>query len=92
MPDDVLAAIRTPIYFLWGEQDPFGGADVARRIIDRIPTAELELVPRADHAVWMDDADYAATAIIRFLSSRQPSAPRSCRIAGAGPTLTTRSC
>lgn len=68
LPDAVLAQIRTPVHFLWGEQDPFGGPDVARRFVDRIPQAELELVPGAGHAVWLDDLDLVAEATRRFLS------------------------
>ena len=68
LPPSLLASIQAPTYFLWGEEDLFGGADVARDFVRHVPDAELELMPRSGHAVWMDDADYVATAIRKFLS------------------------
>jgi len=67
LPDDLLARIQTPIYFLWGTEDPFGDADVARTFTAKIPTAELELLPEAGHAVWLDDPDKAAAVTTDFL-------------------------
>jgi pimeloyl-ACP methyl ester carboxylesterase len=67
LPVSLLGRIQTPIYFLWGEEDPFGGADVARRFTRHLANAELELVPGAGHAVWMDDPDLAATTTRTFL-------------------------
>src|SRR4029453_13454196 len=60
LPPDLLGRIHTPVYFLWGEQDPFGGADLAQRFLTQLPNAELELVAGAGHAVWIDDPDHAA--------------------------------
>jgi pimeloyl-ACP methyl ester carboxylesterase len=31
-PESLLATIRSPVSLLWGEEDPFGGADIARSI------------------------------------------------------------
>jgi pimeloyl-ACP methyl ester carboxylesterase len=67
LPAELLAKIHTPVYFLWGEEDPFGGADLARRFVTQLPNAELELVAGAGHAVWIDDPDHAATTSRRFL-------------------------
>lgn len=64
-----LARIKVPVYFLWGEEDPFGGADVARDFVKHIPNAELELLPGAGHAVWIDDAEHAAKVTTTFLSA-----------------------
>jgi 2-hydroxy-6-oxonona-2,4-dienedioate hydrolase len=63
----LLASIQTPVYFLWGEEDPFGGADIAREFVKHLPNAELELLPGAGHAVWVDDPDHAAKVIEDFL-------------------------
>jgi pimeloyl-ACP methyl ester carboxylesterase len=68
LPDEVLRSITRPTYFLWGENDPFGDADIARPFVARIPGAELELLPGAGHAVWMDDAPLVADRIRGFLS------------------------
>jgi 2-hydroxy-6-oxonona-2,4-dienedioate hydrolase len=67
LPDSVLSAVEAPAFFLWGDEDPFGGADVARAFVARLPDASLELVPGAGHAVWIDDPDRAAAAVTRFL-------------------------
>lgn len=63
----LLSSIQTPIYFLWGEEDVMGGADIARAFVAQIPNAQLELLPGAGHAVWMDDPDHAARVTTAFL-------------------------
>ncbi len=63
LPDAVLADVECPVRFVWGEADPFGGADVARDFVARIPGAELELWPDASHAPWVDDPAGAAALI-----------------------------
>jgi 2-hydroxy-6-oxonona-2,4-dienedioate hydrolase len=68
IPDDKLASIKVPIFFLWGENDPFGGPEIARQLVSRIPGAELELVPGAGHAVWVDEPDHSAAVITRCLA------------------------
>lgn len=67
LPDDVLASISTPTHLLWGERDPFGGPDEARRLAARIPGASLEVMP-GGHAVWLDDPDHVADVARRFLA------------------------
>jgi len=67
LPARLLAVIGTPVYFLWGETDPFGGADIARRFVEDIPAGQLEVVPGAGHAVWMDDPDHAAMTMKTWL-------------------------
>ena len=68
LPAGLLASIQAPIYFLWGAEDPLGGAEIARQFVKQIPNAELELMPGAGHAVWMDDADHAVSATRAFLN------------------------
>ena len=78
LPRSVLDRVDTPSYFLWGEQDPFGGAETARSFVAGIDDAELELMPGAGHAVWMDDAEHAADVTRRFLGrpgERPPQPP-----------------
>jgi pimeloyl-ACP methyl ester carboxylesterase len=64
-----VAAIDTPTSFLWGDDDPFGGSDIARAFVALLPDAELELMPGAGHAVWMDDPENAAVTVRQFLGS-----------------------
>jgi pimeloyl-ACP methyl ester carboxylesterase len=65
---DVLGRIEVPVSFLWGDEDPFGGPDIARRFTAGVPCAELELLPGAGHAVWLDDVDGIARRTRSFLS------------------------
>lgn len=67
--DDVLGAIDVPVHFLWGEGDPLGGAEIARAFAARVPKAELQLVPGAGHAVWIDDPELAAGTVTRFCAA-----------------------
>ena len=69
LPEALLASIEMPLYFLWGEDDVYGGAEVARAFVSHFTNAELEVVPGAGHAVWMDDASHAAAVMRRFLSA-----------------------
>ena len=66
LPSSLLAGVQAPIFFLWGEDDPNGGAEVARRFVELLPNAELELMPGVGHAPWMDDPDHAALITRQF--------------------------
>ena len=70
-PDRVLSSITTPVHFLWGDDDPMGGGETARAFAARIPGAELEVMPNAGHAPWIDDPDHAATVARQFLYGPQ---------------------
>ncbi len=67
LPAGLLADIRSPVYFLWGEDDPNGGADIAREFVGQLPNAELEMMAGAGHAPWIDDPDHAAAVTKDFL-------------------------
>lgn len=60
-------AIATPILFLWGDGDSFGGPAIARDFVEPFPDARLEIVAGAGHAVWMDDVGLAASRVRSFL-------------------------
>jgi 2-hydroxy-6-oxonona-2,4-dienedioate hydrolase len=63
----LLGSVRAPARFLWGEDDTFGGADVARATTALVPDAGLELVPRGGHLPWLDDPGRAAQLTMTFL-------------------------
>lgn len=63
----VLEQVSAPAYFLWGEEDPMGGGDIARPFAGQLPDARLELMARAGHAPWMDDPDHVAARVGAFL-------------------------
>lgn len=67
--DDVLSKLTMPVLLLWGEDDPNGGAEVARRFASRVPHAELVIVPEAEHAPWLDALDTCASHTRAFLLS-----------------------
>lgn len=68
LPDSMLATIEAPTCFIWGENDPFGTPDTARHLVNRMPNAELELLPGGGHAPWLDDLDHTAEITRAFLS------------------------
>ena len=68
LPANLLASIDTPISLLWGNGDPFGSVNVARRFVTYLPDAELELMPGVGHAPWIDDPDHAAAVTRGFFS------------------------
>jgi 2-hydroxy-6-oxonona-2,4-dienedioate hydrolase len=84
LPDALLAQVRAPTLFVWGERDPLGGVDVARELVSRMPTAELEVRPGVGHAPWLDEPDYAAEAVSQFLRGQERRIPdRSTETPGA---------
>ncbi|HEX5015015.1 MAG TPA: alpha/beta hydrolase [Candidatus Limnocylindrales bacterium] len=77
LPDALLGSIRTPTYLLWGEDDPFGGPDLARAAAGRLPNATLELLRGAGHAPWLDDLERCVEVIEKFLGLSDPPRPAS---------------
>lgn len=67
--DELLAKLTMPVLFLWGENDPNGGADIGRAFAPRLPNAELVIVPGAEHAPWLDDLDRCVERTQQFLLS-----------------------
>lgn len=68
LTDAELARVAVPVLFVWGEEDPNGGAAVARSFAARFPDATLALIEAAGHAPWIDEPDHCATRIAAFLS------------------------
>ena len=67
LTDELLAEVTMPVLFLWGEDDPNGGASVARNFASRLPNAELFVVQEAEHAPWLDDLATCVTRTRSFL-------------------------
>jgi pimeloyl-ACP methyl ester carboxylesterase len=66
---DVLDRVAAPTYLLWGTDDPMGGPDIATAFAAGLPRAQLELLPGAGHAPWMDDPDLVAARLSAFLGA-----------------------
>ncbi len=67
LPASLLSRVTAPALLLWGEDDPMGGAAVARPFVDQLPDARLELLPHAGHAPWIDDPVDVADRMRAFL-------------------------
>ena len=72
LPDDVLGRVASPTYFLWGEDDVFGGRDVAGPLLSLMPDAQLEMLPCSGHQLWLDDPDVVAQAVLTHLLQGRP--------------------
>jgi pimeloyl-ACP methyl ester carboxylesterase len=66
--DELLARVKSPVYCLWGEDDPNGGAETAKQFVARLPQCTLELVADAGHAPWIDEPERAASSTLAFLN------------------------
>jgi pimeloyl-ACP methyl ester carboxylesterase len=61
-----LGRVSVPTSFFWGEDDMFGGADVARHVAGAVPGAALELVAESGHLPWLDFPEMAAEHVRDF--------------------------
>lgn len=64
LTDDELRSIATPVQFAWGQDDVYGGPEIARRPVALMPDARLEVVP-GKHAPFLDDPERCAALIRR---------------------------
>lgn len=62
-----LTRLRHPVQLIWGDRDPFGSVDVARRSAGLLPDAELHVVA-GGHAPWFNRAEEVGTLARRFLN------------------------
>ena len=69
IPDDLLRSVTVPTLFLWGEDDPFGSAAVARHVVELMPHASLRTLPAAGHMPWLDDPEGTGQATADFLAA-----------------------
>jgi 2-hydroxy-6-oxonona-2,4-dienedioate hydrolase len=61
-----LQGIQQPVQFLWGENDPFGDLNIARRAAHSIPHATLHEM-RTGHLPFMDQPQACGPVINEFL-------------------------
>jgi len=57
LPEELLASVTVPTLFLWGEDDGFGGRDIAENVASLMPNAELVMLPESGHLPWLDFPD-----------------------------------
>lgn len=65
---DELGRIRQPTQIVWGDDDPMGSTDVARRVAEAIPEAELHIVA-GGHAPWLTQAARIGALATAFLGN-----------------------
>lgn len=66
--DEELSRIEHPTLLIWGDHDPIGDLDAARRVADTIPNAQLAILS-AGHAPWWGEPDRSASLIREFLDA-----------------------
>lgn len=64
-----LKRVQTPTLLIWGDRDPFGGLQVARKVAAALPHSKLVELPEQGHLPWVGDPDRCATEIEAFLSA-----------------------
>lgn len=67
LADSTIAAVASPTLFLWGEDDGFGGREVAERVVDLMPNAELVMLADSGHLPWLDFPAEIGPRARRFL-------------------------
>jgi 3-oxoadipate enol-lactonase len=69
-----LPRIQAPTLVLHGERDAMAPLDNARLLAERIPDAELRLVPAAGHAYMLERPDESFSILTEWLDARAPIA------------------
>jgi pimeloyl-ACP methyl ester carboxylesterase len=67
-----LGAIRAPTLVLHGERDPLVGVANARRLAERIPDAELQVLAGGRHGFMVEQADETFAIVADWLARRGP--------------------
>lgn len=67
LTDFVLASVESPTLFLWGENDGFGGREVASMTVAPMPDAHLSMIAGSGHLPWLDFPSEIGTRSRSFL-------------------------
>lgn len=67
LPVSTIEAVQTPTLFLWGEDDAFGGRDVAEALVAAMQDARLEMLAESGHLPWLDDPEGIGRRSAAFL-------------------------
>jgi pimeloyl-ACP methyl ester carboxylesterase len=66
--EPLLGSIGAPVQIVWGEEDGWLDPSQATMLVEKIPTAEMHLVPNAGHFVMEDAPGEVAEALVGFFS------------------------
>jgi pimeloyl-ACP methyl ester carboxylesterase len=70
-----LARVTAPVLVLAGDLDGGPCPELARAAADAFPNADFTVQPGAAHYPWLDDPDWFAGRVTRFLDGRDVSGP-----------------
>ena len=68
--DDELSALGTPVFLIWGEEDPFLPVDLAERLNDLLQGSTLAMLPGCSHFITDDAPHTVGPLIFEYLRSR----------------------
>lgn len=80
--DDILSTVHALTLVVVGSEDPVGGEEVARGLVDRLPRAHVEVMDDAGHLPWLDDPGRAARVrlLVPHCCGRSAMSARSRRL------------
>ena len=73
--EDELAALRIPVFVLWGEEDPFSPPAIADRLSELFPMSSLALLPGCRHFLPEDAPQAIAPLVYEYLRSTYAKLP-----------------
>ena len=86
-PRPVLSSLRVPTLVLHREEDRHRSVEDSRQMAAQIRSAQLVILPGADHLPWVGDTDAVLGALHQFLAAL-PSLPLSGTLAGCALAVT----
>jgi pimeloyl-ACP methyl ester carboxylesterase len=66
--DESIQTMQQPMYFFWGENEPFGTPSYAEKLVEGMQQAAIHVVPNAGHLPWFDDREDAAERVRAFMA------------------------
>ena len=68
LPDKEIQKLDIPTLWLWGEDDPFGGVDIGKRIHSGMRKYEFVGFKHSGHLPWLDEPQAHANHIARLMA------------------------
>jgi pimeloyl-ACP methyl ester carboxylesterase len=82
LSDDELRSIATPVCFIWGQDDAYGGPQIGRRATELMPRARLEVMS-GNHAPFLDHPERCAALIMHAVEGAQAADPSADHLGGS---------
>jgi len=70
LAEEELHKVQQPTLFVWGDNDPFGGLDVAREVVKVMPEARLHTL-HSGHLPFVDEPVECGNVVLDFLYERR---------------------